>query len=212
MGVPLAPSKRNTPLIIGIVAGFLVLCLGGLCVGGVVAFNVLGDDAPRADDRLPASLESRLPLPTDEYSPPPAAPTTEAPPPPAPARVGDCIAVDVTGDFQGIGNCNGSRGTYRVLSVDRAQGTCTDPDGPYITTDGYRLCLELYLVRTYCYTFPKNDDGFITGAPKCKVKGTVHVLDIVPGAKNGDRCSNAYKWNHWYRFTHPTVVYYVMQY
>lgn len=203
---PLPPKKNNTPLIVGLIVGVVVLCVIGLCGGGLV-YNLVNDDSPAAS---PSPQQTGRPSPSDLYSPPEVIPTTEAALP-APAAVGDCITVDKTGAFLGLGNCNGSRGTYRVLSVDRAQGTCADPDGPWITTDGYRLCLELYLVRNYCYILPTDTD-FAVAAPKCKAKGTVHIIDIVRGGSNGDKCTQDYKWNHWYRFTHPTVVYCVMKY
>ncbi|MFC7244264.1 hypothetical protein ACFQO7_17460 [Catellatospora aurea] len=205
-GPPPPPKKNNTPLIIGLIIGVVVLCVVGLCGGGVV-YNLVNDDSPSPS---PTAQRTARPSPSDLYSPPEPIPTTEAALP-APAAVGDCITVDKTGDFLGLGNCNGTRGTYRVLSVDRAQGTCADPDGPWITTDGYRLCLELYLVRNYCYILP-TDTEFAVAAPKCKAKGTVHIVDIVRGGANGDKCTNDYKWNHWYRFLHPTVVYCVMKY
>ncbi|RKE10802.1 hypothetical protein [Catellatospora citrea] len=206
---PPPPKKNNTPLILGLIAGVVVLCLIGLCVGGLV-YNIVNDDgSPSAGPSLSTQQTGR-PAPSDRYSPPEVVPTTEAALP-APAAVGDCVSVDVKGAFLGLGNCNGSRGTYRVLSVDRAQGTCSDPDGPWITTGGYRLCLELYLVRNYCYKLPTETD-FAVPATKCKDKGTVHIVDIVPGGANGDKCTQDYKWNHWYRFTHPTVVYCVMRY
>ncbi|WP_212841461.1 hypothetical protein [Catellatospora sp. IY07-71] len=198
------PQKNNTGLIIGVIAGVLVLCLAGLCVGGFVLYNANKSEAP--SPRTPAAAQSEY-----TYSPPPPPPTTEAAPPPAPVSIGDCISVDVSGTFLGVGNCNGSQGTYRVLSVDYKQNSCSDPAGPYITVDGYRLCLQLHLVRTYCYKFATGS-GFVTAAAKCKAKGTVHVIDIVPGASNGNKCTKDYKWNRWYRFTHPTVVYCVMQY
>lgn len=148
------------------------------------------------------------------YSPPEAVPATTPappPPPPAPARIGQCIGVDTGGNFLGIGNCNGTSGTYQVVSVDYDQRACADPGAPYITVTGYRLCLEHHLVRFFCYKFPK-EEGWVVHAPKCKAKGTVHVIDIVPGASNSAGCTRDRKWNRWYRFTHPTVVYCVMQY
>ncbi|MFD0596806.1 hypothetical protein ACFQZ4_34930 [Catellatospora coxensis] len=199
-------EEEQHSLIIGLIVGVVLLCVIGLCGGGVV-YNLVNDDSPAAS---PSPSQAGRPSPSDRYSPPAEVPTTEAVLP-APASVGDCITVDKTGDFLGLGNCNGTRGTYRVLSVDRAQGTCSDPDGPWITTDGYRLCLELYLVRNYCYILP-TDTEFAVAAPKCKAKGTVHIIDIVRGGSNGDKCTNDYKWNHWYRFLHPTVVYCVMRY
>jgi hypothetical protein len=211
-GAPMPPPKKNnTGMILGIVGGVLALCLiGGCLIGGGYYFFV-GKKNPVAHSTAAPSLPD-YPYPSDTYSPSPdAVPTTEEAPPPSPVDVGDCISVNEEGDYLGVGNCNGSRGTYRVLSTDYSQGTCSDPESPYITVDGYRLCLELYLVRNYCYKFPKGS-GWVVGASACKAKGTVHVIDIVPGASNGDRCTRDYKWNHWYRFTHPTVVYCVMQY
>ncbi|MGK5518209.1 hypothetical protein ACSNN9_02520 [Micromonospora sp. URMC 107] len=142
--------------------------------------------------------------------PPPVSPPLPPPPPP-PARIGQCVVVSVAGSFQGIGNCNGSSGTYRVVSVDYSQGQCADPGSAYLTERGYRLCLERHLVRLRCYRFPTGD-GWIVGAPKCKAKGTVHIIDIVPGATNGNSCTRDQRWNRWYRFTNPTVVYCVMKY
>ncbi|MEU9505959.1 hypothetical protein AB0D32_06730 [Micromonospora sp. NPDC048170] len=214
---PPTPPKRNTTLIIGVVAAVLALCLLGVCgavVGGVVFFNARSgqQDRPTANSQ-PGPIETTRERPRVEptYSSPRVVPTTEAAPPPPPARIGQCIVVSEKGRFQGIGNCNGTRGTYRVVSIDYSRGACADPDSAYITEDGYRLCLERHLVRLYCYKFPTGN-GWIVGAPKCKAKGTVHIIDIVPGASNGNRCTRDRKWNRWYRFTNPTVVYCVMKY
>lgn len=205
---PPQPQKRNGPLIIGLVGGLLALCLVGVCgvaVVGAVVVNRGKTDGPKDNPRVAAG---------STYSPPEAVPTTTPappPPPPAPARIGQCIGVDTDGNFLGIGNCNGTSGTYQVVSVDYDQRSCADPESPYITVNGYRLCLEHHLVRFFCYKFPKGQ-GWVVHASKCKAKGTVHVIDIVPGASNSDRCTRDRKWNRWYRFTHPTVVYCVMQY
>ncbi|MEH1017588.1 hypothetical protein V6U90_31495 [Micromonospora sp. CPCC 206060] len=214
---PLASTKRKKPLIIAAIAGVLALCLLGTCVvavGALVASNMDDGRQPSvADGPSPILAQTTSPSPSTEetHSPPEDDPTTEEAPPPPPAKIGQCIAVNEDGDFLGIGNCNGTSGTYRVVSLDYGQGECADPESGYITEDGYRLCLELHLVRNYCYKFPKND-GWIVAASKCKAKGTVHIIDIVPGASNGARCTRDYRWNRWYRFTHPTVVYCVMQY
>jgi hypothetical protein len=207
------PPKRNTPLIVGVIAGVVALCLVGVCVVGVgaVAYFKTQGSPRHSSSAEPLETAYAYPSADDTYSPPEEIATTEAAPPPPPAKVGQCLVVDEQGDYLGLGNCNGTRGTYRVVSADYAQGDCADTGSPYITVDGYRLCLELYLVRFYCYKFPKGN-GWVVGATACKAKGTVHVMDIVPGASNGDRCTRDYKWNHWYRFTHPTVVYCVMQY
>ncbi|MEV0455009.1 hypothetical protein [Catellatospora methionotrophica] len=205
---PPPPKKSNTPLIVGLIVGVVVLGVIGLCGGGV-AYNLLNGDTSPTPEPSPSASAQRT-RPSDLYSPEEPIPTSEAALP-APAAVGDCIAVDVKGTFLGLGNCNGSRGTYRVLSVDKAQGTCADPDGPWITNSGYRLCLELYLVKNFCYKLPTDTD-FAVAATKCKDKGTVHIVDVVPGGADGDKCTKAYKWNHWYRFVHPTVVYCVMKY
>jgi len=214
---PPAPPKRNGPLIIGVVAGVLALCLLGVCgiaVAAVTIFNTKdGSQNHAADNSAPGPRRTAYTTPpVVETEPPPrATPTTEAPPPPPPAKIGQCIVVNEQGDFLGIGNCNGSRGTYRVVSVDYDRNECADPKSGYITEDGYRLCLERHLVRFYCYKFPKGN-GWIVAASACKAKGTVHIIDIVPGASNDRGCTRDYKWNRWYRFTNPTVVYCVMQY
>ncbi|MFY1593305.1 hypothetical protein [Micromonospora sp. WMMD737] len=212
------PPKNNGPLIIGVIAGVLALCLLGTCVvaaGALVVANRGDDGRPVAvaDGPAPVPSPTTPPPPTtwETSAPPEAPPTTEAAPPPPPAKIGQCIVVSEYGDFLGVGNCNGTRGTYRVVSVDRDQGACADPKSAYIGEGGYRLCLERHLVRNYCYKFPKGN-GWIVGASKCKAKGTVHIIDIVPGAANGRNCTRDYRWNRWYRFTHPTVVYCVMQY
>ncbi|MBE1490008.1 hypothetical protein [Plantactinospora soyae] len=196
---PPAPPKSNGPLIIGLVAGFLALCLIGVC--GVVAVGMAIEN--RKDNTRTTAGST--------YAPPEPLPTTTPAPPPAPARIGQCIGVDAGGGFLGVGNCNGSSGTYRVVSVDYDRRGCAEPGMPYITENGYRLCLEHHLVRFFCYKFPK-DEGWVVHAPKCKAKGTVHLIDIVPGASNGNKCTRDRKWNRWYRFTYPTVVYCVMQY
>jgi|GEM_PF-5657568 hypothetical protein len=222
MAMPPAPAqqqKRVAPIVIGVIAVVLALCLIGVCALGAVALFLARGKDDGARTRA-GGVTYPTPVGTATSSRPPVggtglpqreAPETEPAPPPAPARIGQCIGVSEDGDFLGIGNCNGSRGTYRVVSVDYGRGTCSDPGSPYITVNGYKLCLELHLVRFYCYKFPKQR-GFVTAAPKCKAKGTVHIIDIVPGASNGDRCTRDYQWNRWYRFTHPTVVYCVMQY
>ena len=213
---PPPPPKRNGPLVIGIIAGVLALCVFGVCVvaAGWLVVSNREDGSPNrtAAGSTPAPSQETFPTPApgEEDSPPEQEPTTEEAPPP-PAKNGQCIVVSEDGDFLGVGNCNGSRGTYRVVSVDYGQGDCADPESAYITESGYRLCLELHLVRNYCYKFPKGN-GWVVGASKCKAKGTVHIVDIVPGASNGNGCTRDYRWNHWYRFTHPTVVYCVMQY
>ncbi|NBE79628.1 hypothetical protein [Micromonospora rubida] len=199
------------------VAAALALCLLGVCgaaVGGVVIFKARSGPQDRsAVSPAPGPMETTRTPPQVEptYYPPQIVPTTEAVPPPPPAKIGQCVVVSEKGSFQGIGNCNGTRGTYRVVSMDNSQGTCADPDSAYITEAGYRLCLELHLVRFYCYKFPKGS-GWVVGATKCKAKGTVHIIDIVPGASNGNRCTRDRKWNRWYRFLNPTVVYCVMKY
>jgi hypothetical protein len=131
-------------------------------------------------------------------------------PPSPPASVGDCIVVNSSGAFQGIGNCDGTRGTYEVNSV-KYHGSCIDPESPYITQDGYRLCLEAHLVRNHCYVIPQGQ-GWVTGARECRAPGSVSVVDIVPGATDSSECTRAYQWNHSYAFHHPQVVYCVMQY
>ncbi len=213
MGAPTPPPKSKTPLILGIVGGVLALCLVGGCVGAIGWFTLKGKSTPSSLTASPSfHLDDPSPFPSfDDEPSPESLPTTEAAKPPAPVKVGDCISVDESGSYLGLGNCNGSRGTYRVLSVDGEQNTCSDSESPYITVDTYRLCLELYLVRNYCYKFPKGS-GWVVGASACKAKGTVHIIDIVPNASNGDRCTKDYKWNHWWRFDHPRVVYCVMQY
>ncbi|MCX4473589.1 hypothetical protein OOK41_25330 [Micromonospora sp. NBC_01655] len=199
------------------VAAALALCLLGVCGAAVVGVSIFksrsgpqGQSAARSSP-WPIATTGALPQVEPTDSPPQVAPTTEAAPPPPPAKIGQCVVVSEAGSFQGIGNCNGTRGTYRVVSMDYSQGECADPDSAYITEAGYRLCLELHLVRYYCYKFPKGS-GWVVGATKCKAKGTVHIIDIVPGASNGNRCTRDRKWNRWYRFTNPTVVYCVMKY
>ncbi|MFI5905999.1 hypothetical protein [Dactylosporangium sp. NPDC051541] len=206
------PRKSNAGLILGIIGGVLVLVTAA-CVVGVLAFTTFRDKAKtQAENDSPVLTSTRDPYPTDTYTAPAAAPpTTKAAPPPAPARVGECIGVDEAGTYSGTGSCSGTKGTYKVISVDYSRDTCSDPESPYITQSGYRLCLELYLVRSYCYKFPSGP-GWVVPAPACKAKGTVHVIDIVPGASNGNNCTKDYKWNRWYQFNHPTVVYCVMQY
>jgi hypothetical protein len=207
---PPPPKSHAGLIIIGVIGGVLLLVVG-VCVAGVLAVAAYRDKAkPQAEDRAPVLTSTRDPFPVDTYTTPGKAPTTKAPPP-APVRVGECIGVDEAGTYLGKGSCNGTKGTYKVLSVDYSRDTCSDPQSPAITEDGYRLCLELYLVRNYCYKFPSGP-GWVVPASACKAKGTVHIVDIVPGASNGDNCTRDYKWNRWYRFLHPTVVYCVTQY
>ena len=208
LGPPPGPPRRsNAPAIIAIVAVVAVCLLGA--VGAVFGGLVLLSKGSSSGSYSSSPNDTETPPDDEGYTPDPTRTTT--PPVPAPVAVGQCIAVDEAGGFLGVGNCNGSSGTYRVLSVDAAQGTCSDPESPYITVRGHRLCLALYLVRSYCYKFPKGS-GWVVAASKCKAAGTVLVVDILPNANNGDNCTRDYQWNRWYRTTHPTVVYCVMQY
>jgi hypothetical protein len=207
-GPPVPAPRRSTgnATLITVVVVVAVVCLLG-AAGTVIGGLVILHNKNTSNGSYSASSDGETadtPQPANES-------TTKPDPSPAPARVGECICVDEAGDFLGIGNCNGSKGTYRVLSVDPAQDTCSDPESPHITENGYRLCLELYLVRTYCYKFPQSS-GWVVPASACKAAGTVLIVDIVPGADNDKNCTRAYQWNRWYRFTHPTVVYCVMQY
>lgn len=90
------------------------------------------------------------------------------------------------------------------------RGACPNAGSPFITVDGYVLCLQLHLVERYCYVFPQGQ-GWVTGA-RCREPGTVHVIDIVPGATTGAGCTRSYRWSHWYSFKHPQAVYCVMVY
>jgi hypothetical protein len=211
---PAVAGKQNTALIVGVAVGAVLLCVAAICVVGVGAFTIprllAGAETPEATatgPRTPATAPGSSRTPATR-SPSPAVSRLGPPP----AAIGDCIVVGTDGSYVGQGNCNGSRGTYRVLSVDASRGPCADPEsGDWITAEGYKLCLERHLVRTFCYKFPKGR-GWIVGAPRCQEPGTVMIVDIVPGGTNGDRCTRDLRWNHWYSFTHPTVAYCVMKY
>jgi hypothetical protein len=214
---PQLPPPRpagNTGLIVGVVLVVVMVALLG--VGAVVVFaghifsprSHSSTAQSRTDSGSNDSSDSgnaTAPWNTSSQAQP-AEPTR----PPPPVKVGDCIGVDTQGTYEGLGDCSKPRGTYRVLTVDAGQRTCADSLSPYIFVNGYKLCLELYLVRGYCYRFPTGR-GWVVGAT-CKAKGTVHIIDIVQNANNGNSCTRAYKWNHWYQFLHPKVVYCVMQY
>jgi len=217
-------TKRTAEILALITASLTILAWLGIANGKeLIAWLDKDHPAPSSTAR-PAEppVISRSPSPvrktseqdetTPETTPPtrtPTTPTTTTRPPSPPADVGDCVVVDSGGRFVAIGNCDGSRGTYQVNSV-RYQGSCVDTESPSIVKDGYRLCLEIHLVRERCYVIPAR--GWITGAPRCREAGTVSVVDIVAGATDGSACTRRYQWNKWYSFDHPRVVYCVMRY
>ena len=98
---PAPPPKNNGPLIIGVIAGVLALCLLGTCVvaaGALVVANRGDDGRPVAvaDGTPPVPSPTTPPPPStrETYAPPEPPPTTEAaPPPPPPAKIGQCIVV-----------------------------------------------------------------------------------------------------------------------
>lgn len=158
-------------------------------------------------------------VPTTE----PSAPTTTVVPTttvattvPAQASVGDCVAVDTTGSFLGVGSCSDGGAPYKVVDVVDSPDACS-AESWYTSSGDQALCMEVNVLLNYCYVFPKGAtsgglDGWITAASDCHVPGTVHVVDLVAGATNGDSCTQTYEWNYWYELRPPQMVACVMEY
>lgn len=178
-------------------------------------FGDSGDsgDSPADDIPLPGDDDGGVEPPDDfETTPEVTEPVLAA----AEASVNDCIAVDSGGYFTGTGSCSDGGTPYTVTEVVEGTQTCSDPDASFTPSGDYLLCLQVNLVETYCYVFPEGAsggvDGWITVASACEAPGTVHVIDIVPGADNGDLCTDDYEWNYWYGFVTPHMVACVMKY
>jgi hypothetical protein len=174
-------------------------------------------DSPADDIDLPGSDEGDDGSgvePPDDFETTPE--VTEPPLAEAEAAVNDCIAVDSGGYFTGTGSCADGGTPYTVTEVVEGTQTCSDPEASFTPSGDYLLCLQVNLVETYCYVFPEGDsggvDGWITVASACEAPGSVHVIDIVPGADNGDLCTDDYEWNYWYGFVTPHMVACVMKY
>jgi hypothetical protein len=184
--------------------------------------TTLDPDAPPGDDGDLPSDDGDLPDDDGDAGGVEAPDDLEPVEPPAPvlapaeAAVNDCIAVDSSGYFSGTGSCADGGTPYTVTEVVEGTQTCSDPDASYTPSGDYLLCLQVNLVETYCYVFPEGPsggvDGWITVASACEAPGTVHVIDIVPGADNGDLCTSDYEWNYWYGFVTPHMVACVMRY
>lgn len=151
--------------------------------------------------------------PADVTNPPPAPTTSTTPRAPAQVAVGECVQVTENGNLLGKGSCSNGGAPYKVTAV-------VDPDedcpARYTPSGDYVLCLELNVMETYCYTFPRGENGglggWVTPAPACRASGTVHVIDVVPGATSGDSCTTQYEWNYWYGVSAPQMVVCVMEY
>jgi hypothetical protein len=156
------------------------------------------------------SAGTTLPPGTVSTVPAGSAGPAEAPPPAGP---NDCVAVTSAGDFLGTGSCVDGGAPYLVTEVLDSTGVCADPGGAWIIEGSHILCLQLNLVETYCYVFPAaGTSGFITPAGACEAPGTVHVIDVVPGATDDSGCTTQFEWNRWYAFTSPQMVVCAMVY
>lgn len=194
------PTPNNSNIWIGVaVVAVLILFVVGL---------VLNSSPSRTSSTYGSSTYTpsyRTPSYTYTYTPP----TTTVRPPP-PVNVGDCIEVGSTGALVGSGNCDVSHLPYRVTAVKDNYASCDDRESPSIIEYGYQLCLEIHMAESYCYDIPA--EGWVTPARACRTPGSSHVIDVVPGATNGNKCTRKLQWNWWYPFTHPNVVYCVMRY
>lgn len=160
----------------------------------------------------PASTAS----PPDATSPPPEPATSTTPRAPAQAAVGECIEVTPNGNVLSKGACSPAGPPYKVTAVVDSPQECPSPNAGATPSGDYLLCLELNLFETYCYVIPESGDGgwsgFITPATACEASGTVHIIDIVHGASNGDACTRDFQWNRWYGIPAPQGVICVMEY
>ncbi|MBW4722301.1 hypothetical protein [Saccharothrix obliqua] len=200
------PSWDKTSKVISVIVGVI----GILAFFGITKWSDIKPSQPSTTARSSGTTAPPRPVAGGNDSPPqqPYRPTTTTERRPPPASAGDCIAIDSDGDFLGLGNCDGSAGTYLVKSATY-QGECADPGTPSITVHGYLLCLRLHLVEDRCYVIPEGR-GWVTGAPACRAPGTVAVVDVVRGATTGAECTRKYQWNRWYAVNDPQVVYCVM--
>lgn len=134
---------------------------------------------------------------------------------PAAASIGDCVGVTAEGNFLGVGSCSDGGAPYRVVNVVDSPSECSS-DAWYTPSGDRVLCMEINVLLNYCYVFPKGAsgglDGWITSATDCYTPGTVHVIDIVPGATSGDICTQDYEWNYWYDLAPPQMTVCVMEY
>jgi hypothetical protein len=128
---------------------------------------------------------------------------------PAPAAVSECISVSSSGGFLGTGSCAEGGAPYRVLEAFDGVASCADPDNSIAVSGTWSFCVEVNLVENYCYSIP--DFGWITPST-CEAPGTVHVVDIVPGATTDSACTQEFQWNRWYAFESPIMVACVMAY
>lgn len=190
---------------------------GGVPGGDLPEVTTIDPNAPDLPD-LPSDPDDPGvgdPLPDLPTSPEPTFPQ-EPEVQPAAAAVHDCIAVDSAGYMLGTGSCADGGSPYTVVEVIEGTASCSNPDHSYTPSGGYLLCLEANLVLNHCYVFPQGAsaglDGWITVAGACKAPGTVHVVDIVPGATDGDSCTDDYEWNYWYGINAPVMVACVMKY
>ena len=231
-GPPVPPQKKsNTTLVV-------VVCLVVLAMVGVAfAVSQDGDDDESTGNGslvggdLPdvTTIDPNAPDPPDDPGagdPLPDLPTTpELTGPPIPdepellpaeADVHDCIAVDSGGYLLGSGSCADGGTPYTVVEVVEATQSCSNPEHSYTPSGDYLLCLEINLVLNHCYVFPEGPngglDGWITASGTCQAPGTVHVIDLVPGASDDANCTTDYEWDYWYGITAPAMVACVMKY
>jgi hypothetical protein len=166
-------------------------------------------------------------FPPDLPGIPPTSSSGNDGPPPESAQavdVDDCIQVTPDGTFRARGSCAGGD-PYRVVRIlDGNEGPLSSSDCPSldhdhifydaIGADGVNdmLCLEVNLVESYCYRIP--EQGFITSSypDPCESPGTVHVVEVVPGASDDSGCTTNLQWNRWYAFDTPIMVACVMAY
>ncbi|MGW6421036.1 serine/threonine-protein kinase [Nocardia sp. NPDC055053] len=81
--------------------------------------------------------------------------TTPAARPRPRALVGDCIAVNATGNLTHAGSdCENGDRPYKVSAIlfpDDPDWECPDSRDGFIVDEGYGLCLTIFMVANYCY-------------------------------------------------------------
>lgn len=215
------PQRPGSGAGVYLVIGLLLIAF----VGGVAFFVTSGDDdesgasgqAAGTGDGTGSSTGGNDPGGIDPGGIDPTLPTTTAattpttpPPTPAQAAVNDCVQVTSAGDFVGTGSCTDGGTPYMVTEVLPLSGSCSNGNASYISSGDFLLCLQVNLNETYCYVLP--EQGWITPASACQAPGTVHVIDIVPGATSDSACTTSYQWNRWYNIPYPQQIVCVMSY
>jgi hypothetical protein len=207
---------------------WLIALLGFLVTtGGPLALILLtSSTASTSTSSGTDSTEVTTTHPPDLPGIPPTSSSGNDGPAPSSAQavdVDDCIQVTADGTFQARGSC-AAGDPYRVVQIvdgndQPSTSDCPSVDNDHIFYDAIgadgvsdMLCLQVNLVETYCYRIP--DSGFITSSypDPCETPGTVHIVDVVPGAMDDSACTTDFEWNRWYEFDSPRMVVCVMSY